>query len=187
MAEITNLTNHFLIAMPTLEDINFSGTVTLICEHNEEGAMGIVINRPTDFSLGELLQQLDMIQDADLYSDTLVYRGGPVQEEHGFILHQPLGNWQHSLQITDNLALTTSKDILQAIAEDRGPERRLIALGYAGWGTGQLEQEISANAWLTTPADEEIIFDLPSNKRWEAAAAKLGIDLTLLSSETGHA
>ena len=155
MAEITNLTNHFLIAMPTLEDINFSGTVTLICEHNEEGAMGIVINRPTDFSLGELLQQLDMIQDADLYSDTL--------------------------------ALTTSKDIRQAIAEDRGPERRLIALGYAGWGTGQLEQEISANAWLTTPADKEILFDLPSDKRWEAAAAKLGIDLTLLSSETGHA
>ena len=187
MPDIANFTNHFLIAMPTLEDINFSGTVTLICEHNEEGAMGIVINRPTDFSLGELLQQLEMIENADLYSDTIVYRGGPVQEEHGFILHQPVGEWQHSLKISDDLALTTSRDILQAIAEDQGPERKLIALGYAGWGAGQLEQEISANAWLTTPADSEILFDLPSNQRWEAAASKLGIDLTLLSSETGHA
>mgnify|MGYP001035719609 CR=1 FL=1 len=187
MTDLSNFTNHFLIAMPTLEDINFSGTVTLICEHNEEGAMGIVINRPTDFALGELLQQLEMIEDADMYSDTVVYRGGPVQEEHGFILHQPVGDWQHSLTIADDLALTTSRDILQAIADDQGPERKLIALGYAGWGAGQLEQEISANAWLTTPADTTILFDTPVEERWAAAAGKLGIDLNLLSSETGHA
>jgi len=182
-----NLTNHFLIAMPKLEDENFSRSVTLICEHNEEGALGIVINHPTDFTLGELLEQLELIEDPDRFSTTTLYSGGPVQVEHGFILHQPAGHWQHSLHITDELALTTSRDLLEAIAHGDSPAESLIALGYAGWGAGQLEHELSENAWLTTPADSEILFHLPAEQRWQAAASRLGVDLSLLSGDTGHA
>ncbi|RMG55408.1 MAG: YqgE/AlgH family protein [Gammaproteobacteria bacterium] len=183
----TSLSNHFLIAMPNLADPNFFHTVTLICEHNDEGALGIVINRPTDFSLGELLQQLGLIEDADRYAEIPVYSGGPVQEEHGFIVHSPRGNWQHSLPFGEDLALTTSRDLLQGIVEGRGPEHMLVALGYAGWGPGQLEQELAENAWLTTPASHEILFELPAEARWKAAAAQLGIDLDLLSGDAGHA
>ncbi len=182
-----SLSNHFLIAMPNLADPNFFHTVTLICEHNEEGALGIVINRPTDFSLGELLQQLELIEDADRYADIPVYAGGPVQGEHGFIVHSPPGEWAHSLRFGDGLALTTSRDLLEGIVEGRGPERLLVALGYAGWGPGQLEQELADNAWLTTPASHEILFEVPAEQRWKAAAAQLGIDLDLLSGDAGHA
>jgi putative transcriptional regulator len=185
--QTVNLTNHFLIAMPTLEDENFSRSVTLICEHNDEGALGIVINRPTDFTLGELLEQLDLIEDADRFSNATLYSGGPVQVEHGFILHQPAGHWQHSLHITDELALTTSRDLLEAIAHGDSPSETLIALGYAGWGAGQLEQELSNNAWLTTPSDPEILFHMPVEQRWQAAASRLGVDLSLLSGDMGHA
>jgi putative transcriptional regulator len=187
MTQPVNLTNHFLIAMPSLEDENFSRSVTLICEHNEEGALGIVINRPTDFTLGELLQQMELIEDADRFSETTIYSGGPVQVEHGFILHQPVGHWEHSLPITDDLALTTSRDLLEAITHGERPTELLVALGYAGWGAGQLEYELGENAWLTTPADTDILFKLPVEKRWQAAASKLGIDLNLLSGDMGHA
>lgn len=187
MTEPVNLTNHFLIAMPSLADDNFSRSVTLICEHNEEGALGIVINRPTDFTLGEMLQQLELIEDADRFSDITIFSGGPVQVEHGFILHQPAGHWEHSLQITDELALTTSRDLLEAIAHDDSPRNMLIALGYAGWGAGQLEYELGENAWLTTAADTDIVFHIPVEQRWQAAASRLGIDLSLLSGDTGHA
>jgi len=187
MTQSINLTNHFLIAMPSLEDENFSRSVTLICEHNEEGALGIVINRPTDFTLGELLQQMELIEDADCFSETTIYSGGPVQVEHGFILHQPVGNWEHSLLITDELALTTSRDLLEAITHGDSPSDLLVALGYAGWGAGQLEYEIGENAWLTTPADTDILFKIPAEQRWQAAASRLGVDLRLLSGDTGHA
>ena len=187
MTQSINLTNHFLIAMPSLEDENFSRSVTLICEHNEEGALGIVINRPTDFTLGELLQQMELIEDADRFSETPIYSGGPVQVEHGFILHQPVGNWEHSLLITDELALTTSRDLLEAITHGDSPSELLVALGYAGWGAGQLENEIGENAWLTTPADIDILFKIPVEQRWQAAASRLGIDLGLLSGDTGRA
>ncbi len=187
MTEPLNLTNHFLLAMPQLEDLNFASSITLICEHNEEGALGIVINRPTDFTLGELLQQLDLIEDADRYHDIPVYSGGPVQVEHGFVLHKPAGNWQHSLRVNDDLSLTTSRDILEAIAHDEGPEKMLIALGYAGWGAGQLEEELAQNAWLTTHASDDILFELPAEQRWQTAATRMGIDLSLLSGDAGHA
>lgn len=182
-----SLRNHFLIAMPALDDPNFFHTVTYICEHNAEGALGIVINRTTDITLGDLLSQLSITPEPPLNTTVSVFEGGPVQQEHGFLIHTPLGKWNASLPVTEQIALTTSMDILEAIAMGRGPERYLVALGYAGWGPGQLEEEMAANAWLSGPATAEILFATPAEKRWEAAAALLGVDLRLLSSESGHA
>ena len=180
-------TNQFLIAMPALADPNFHQSVTFICEHNEDGALGIVINQPTDIRLGELLDHLDIQTDDTSVADNPVYNGGPVEMERGFVLHQPVGEWEGSLEIADGLALTTSSDILRAIAEGHGPRRYLVALGYAGWDAGQLEQEMADNAWLTSPANPDIIFDTPVQNRWRAAAEQLGVDLDLLSGGAGHA
>lgn len=187
MNDIAHLKNHFLIAMPGLADPNFSHTVTYICEHNADGAMGIVINRPTELNLGEVFDHLDI--EADVKTDVTVpvFEGGPVQREHGFLVHTPAGNWDSSLPVTESIAVTTSRDILQAIAAGDGPERFLFALGYAGWGAGQLEEEMAANAWLSGPAEAHILFDLPAEQRWMAAAALLGVDLNLLSNDIGHA
>lgn len=182
-----DLTNHFLIAMPSLADPNFSRTVTYLCEHTAEGALGIVINRPTDIRLGELLAHLKLPSPPEEVARRPVFLGGPVQRDRGFVLHRPLGRWESSLKIADDIALTTSKDILAAIARAEGPQDYLIALGYAGWGPGQLEAEIAANAWLSGPADVDLIFDGPTEMRWQAAAALLGVDLALLSSHVGHA
>ncbi len=183
----TDLTNHFLIAMPSLADSNFSRTVTYLCEHTEEGAMGIVINRPTDVYLPELLDHLGCASHDPALAERPVYLGGPVQRERGFVLHRPEGDWDASMQIAEQVSITTSKDILEALAEGRGPSAYLVALGYAGWGPGQLEAEIAENAWLSGPADPAIMFDRPEEDRWQAAAALLGVDLTLLSSQAGHA
>lgn len=187
MSASSYFTNQFLIAMPALADPNFFRTVTLICEHNADGALGIVINQPTAIRLGELLEHLEIATDREDIAARPVYSGGPVEMERGFVLHQPVGAWEASLQITDQLALTSSSDILRALAEGRGPERVLVALGYAGWGPGQLEQEMADNAWLTSPASLDILFDTPPEKRWHAAARQLGIDLDLLSDGAGHA
>jgi len=182
-----SLANHFLIAMPSLADPNFHQTVTYICEHNEDGALGIVINRPTDLKLGELLDHLGFEARKTETEERTVYLGGPVQRERGFVLHEPGGDWDSSMQVSNEITVTTSKDILEAIAEERGPKRYLIALGYAGWGAGQLEDEMAENAWLSGPADAEILFGKDSEQRWRAAAALLGVDLSLLSQDTGHA
>ncbi len=187
MVEETNLTNHFIIAMPNLEDGNFSQSVTYICEHDENGALGITINRPSEISLSEIFSQLHIQPEDDTVLEQPILSGGPVQIDRGFILHSPTGDWESSLKVTDNIAVTTSQDIMRAIAEGRGPGRSIIALGYAGWGPGQLEYELSENAWLSCPANEQILFDTPMEKRWQAAAALLGIDLQLLSNQTGHA
>jgi len=182
-----SLNNQLLIAMPGLEDANFHHTVTYLCQHGEEGAMGIVINRPSGLRLNDILDQLD-ISSSDLPSgEQSIYIGGPVQNDRGFVLHTSGGQWDSTLQITPRISITTSRDILDAIAHGRGPEQSLIALGYAGWGEGQLEAEISSNAWLNGPASEEILFDLPAEARWEAAARAIGVDLNLLSGEAGHA
>jgi putative transcriptional regulator len=183
----TNLTNQFLIAMPGLADPNFYHTVTYICAHNEEGAMGIIINRPLDLMLDEVLQQMNITAHNDLILQTPVYQGGPVQADRGFVLHQPIRKWDYSIEICDALGVATSRDILKAIAEGEGPENSLIALGYAGWGAGQLEREIRENVWLNAPADTSIIFKTPIEYRWEAAAALTGVDLDKLSSDVGHA
>jgi len=185
--QATNLTNHFIIAMPGLIDDNFNHTVTYICEHNEHGSFGIVINRKTDVTLNEIIHQMDIEVSESVAGEKYIYHGGPVQQERGFILHKPLGKWNSSLKINDQLALTTSRDILEAIAHNEGPEQVMIALGYAGWSSGQLEQEIANNTWLNCPADDQIIFNIPSEKRWQAAADLLGVDLQLLSSSAGHA
>ncbi len=187
MVEETNLTNHFIIAMPSLEDGNFSQSVTYICEHDENGALGITINRPSEISLSEILSQLNIDASSGHTLSQTVLSGGPVQTDRGFILHSPVGKWDSSLKVTDSIAVTTSQDIMQAIARNEGPDRCIIALGYAGWGPGQLEFELSENAWLSCPATEEILFNTPLEKRWQAAALLLGIDLQLLSNQTGHA
>ena len=182
-----NFTRQFLIAMPNLADPNFFHSVTLICEHSEEGAMGLVINRPMDdVNLGVVLAHMGIEGGARLGS-TPIYSGGPVQPERGFVLHSPPTEWNSTLRLGTDLAVTTSRDILEALAAGRGPEQFIVTLGYAGWGPGQLEQEIADNAWLTTPADKAILFDLPAARRWESAAKHLGIDLNLLSGEAGHA
>lgn len=185
--DISSLANHFLIAMPGLGDPHFSRTVTLICEHSRDGAMGIVVNRPVDLSLHEILAQMNIEPATPEALDMPVFLGGPVQNNRGFILHEPLGKWESTLAITDTLGVTTSRDILVAVANNEGPERALMVLGYAGWGAGQLEREIVDNAWLSGPATADILFATPAESRWRAAANLLGVDLTKLSAEAGHA
>ncbi len=187
MTETKSLANHFLIAMPSLEDPNFSHTVTYICEHTAAGAMGIVINRPLRITFGEVLEHMQITPGAHVDVDLPVLAGGPVQGEHGFVLHSPPGQWNSSISISDEIAVTTSRDILMALADGKGPTRYLLTLGYAGWAAGQLEREMAENAWLSGPADAHILFDLPLEERWRAAAALIGIDLNLLSTEVGHA
>lgn len=182
----TNLTNQFLIAMPALADPNFARTVSYICQHNTDGAMGIVINRPLGIHLNEVLTHMEIEISNHSCADMTVFLGGPVQTDRGFVLHQPAGAWESSLRITENLAVTTSRDILSAIAQGNGPDRVLVALGYAGWAAGQLEEEIAENAWLSGPSDTGVLFSVEAGGRWQAAAAGLGVDLSLLSSETGH-
>jgi len=183
----SNLTNHFLIAMPALNDPNFFHTVTYICEHSDKGTMGIVINRPIEMHLSDIFKHMSINNTSDAASGQQVFNGGPVEEDRGFVLHNFNRKWDSTLKITNRLAITTSRDILEAIALGEGPENTLVALGYAGWGEGQLEQEIADNAWLYGPADEDILFKLPVEKRWEAAARSIGVDLNLLSSTAGHA
>lgn len=187
MSGATNFTNEFLIAMPALADPNFFRSVTLICDHNDQGALGIVINHPTELQLGELFDHLGIEAVHGAAREIPVFNGGPVQIERGFVLHEPLGNWESTLAVTDQLGLTTSKDILADIALGQGPRRVFVALGYAGWGSGQLEHEMSDNAWLTTPCDTRIVFDLPPEQRWREAAQQLGVDLDLLAGDAGHA
>lgn len=181
------LQNHFLLAMPQLSEGIFSQSVTYICEHGEHGAMGIIINQPLGPSVNAVFEQLQIVTHRD-FSDLEVMAGGPVQMDHGFVLHRHCGrSWEASMTITPEVTLTTSRDILRAIATDNGPSDHLIALGYAGWAAGQLEKELSENSWLTLPGDSKVIFDTPCDKRLRAAAALLGIDMNLISSQTGHA
>ena len=182
-----DLTNQFLIAMPSLQDPNFHRTVTYLCAHNDEGAMGIVINRPLNLNLGEVLDHMAIDVDNEIVNDMLVLQGGPVQRERGFVIHEPAGQWDAVLSVGNEIAVATSRDILTAVAHGDGPRRAVVALGYAGWGAGQLEREVLDNAWLSGPADSSIIFDLPYEKRYESAARLLGVDLHRLSGEAGHA
>ncbi len=183
-----NLCHHFLISMPQLRGSSFEQTLTYICEHNEDGAMGLVVNRPLGLTLAQILDNLDIKIDPLHNGEHPVYAGGPVQVERGFILHTPVADaWVSNYAINEQLHLTTSTDILLAIAEDRGPEQYLITLGYAGWGAGQLEQEIMANSWLSCPADLDILFATEPQLRLGAAANTLGVNLDLLSTHSGHA
>jgi len=182
-----DLTNQFLIAMPALQDPNFHRTVTYLCAHNNEGAMGIVINRPLDLNLGDVLDHMSIEVDNIQVNEMMVLQGGPVQRDRGFVIHEPAGEWDAVLTVGDDIGVATSRDILTAVAHGDGPKRAVVALGYAGWGAGQLEHEVLQNAWLSGPADSSIIFDLPYEERYESAARLLGVDLDRLSGEAGHA
>ena len=182
-----DLTNQFLIAMPGLADPNFHRTVTLLCAHGEDGAMGIVINRPLDIRLTAVLDQMNIEPTSNDAARVPVLQGGPVQRERGFVIHRPPGDWEAMLRVGDEIGIATSKDILAAVAQGCGPERAVVALGYAGWGAGQLEHEVRQNTWLSGPADSRIIFDTPYEERWTSATRLLGIDPGHLSGDAGHA
>ena len=182
-----NLTHHFLIAMPSMVDPHFARTLTLICEHNDRGALGVVVNRPVDMDVHDLLQQIDVKPANETLKSMSVHYGGPVQIDRGFVLHSPLGGWQSTLAVGEDLGLTTSKDVLEALARGEGPRQMLVTLGYAGWAPGQLEHELAQNAWLTVRAESSIIFDTPAEDRLPAAMALLGVNPAMLSDSAGHA
>ena len=181
-----DLSNQFLMAMPGLVGGNLAGTVIYICEHTPKGALGLVINRPTDLMLGSLLEKIDLKLEIVPRHDTPVFFGGPVQTDRGFVLHAPAGEYSSSIKF-EGMALTTSRDVLEEVAEGRGPEKMLVTLGYAGWGAGQLENELAQNAWLSVGADKEIIFGMPPDERYAAALKLLGIDPVMLTGVAGHA
>jgi len=182
-----NLRNHLLIAMPSMGDPHFEHTVSLICQHDEFGAFGVTINRPLDMTVGELFEQLDIVIDDPHIAGQYALSGGPVQAEQGFVLHDGNRNWDSTLRISDDLALTSSRDILQDIAHDHGPAHFLLLLGCAGWSPGQLEHEIKENTWLTCDSSAPILFEMPYPQRWRGAARTLGVDLNLLGVAAGHA
>lgn len=185
--QAVNLTQHFLIAMPAMSDPHFSKTLTFICEHNDQGALGVVVNRPIDMTLHTLLEQIEITPDSAACKRTPIHYGGPVQTDRGFVLHQPAGAWQSTLVVSEQIGLTTSKDILQAVARGDGPQQILVTLGYAGWAPGQLEHELAQNAWLSVAADMRILFETPAEQRYDASLKLLGIDLAMLSGDAGHA
>ena len=188
MADTSSLAGHFLIAMPGLGDPNFARGVTFVCQHGEEGTMGLVVNRASEYRLGDVMAQMQMPCESAEIAATQVLIGGPVQSERGFVLHAPDDrNWDSTFRISDALAVTTSRDILAAMAEGNGPRRALVAPAYAGSRAGQLEQELRDNAWLTGEADQRILFDVALQERWQAAVALVGVDPELLTSYSGHA
>ena len=187
MTAVTYLNNQFIIAMPTLDDPYFFHTVTYLCQHNDDGALGIMINRPANMKLGEIFKQMKIPVTSETASQAIVFSGGPVQQERGFVLHSTGGDWDMSLPISDSISLTTSRDVIEAIALGQGPELYLVALGYTGWSEGQLEQEMLANAWLNCPFGKQILFDTPINLRWKAAADAMGININQLTIPAGHA
>jgi putative transcriptional regulator len=187
MSDSGYLTNQLLIAMPALADPNFAQTVALVCDHSDQGALALILNKPLPMRMGEIFQQLDIeIGDGPL-SGRPVLRGGPMQTDRGFVVHPAVGQWDSTLKVSDTLHVTTSRDILAAIARGEGPQEAIVALGYAGWDGGQLEDEIRANAWLSAPVESAIIFELPFESRWEAAARLLGVELSRISSIGGNA
>jgi putative transcriptional regulator len=189
-----NLTNHFLIAMPNMADPYFSRTLTYVCEHNDQGALGIVVNRPIDMTLQALFERLSLSLKDPARADAPIYFGGPVQTDRGFVLHEPAGEWQSTLKVAGAaggqggaIGLTTSKDILEAVGRGEGPVKMLVTLGYAGWSAGQIEHELKQNAWLTVEAKDAILFDLPADERLPAAMDLLGLDYARLADQAGHA
>ncbi|MEO8460748.1 MAG: YqgE/AlgH family protein [Dokdonella sp.] len=188
MSANPGLSSQLLIAMPSMRDANFARSVTFVCQHGEDGAMGLQINKLSEYRLGDVLDQMLLTSDLQEVIDAPVLIGGPVQPERGFVLHTPSGGWDSSFRITEKLSVTTSRDILVAMAEGRGPDHALVALGYSGWSPGQIEQELKENTWLTAPATQQILFSTPLESRWQASAALLGVtDLVQLTSYAGHA
>ncbi|PAV25322.1 hypothetical protein CF392_11670 [Tamilnaduibacter salinus] len=179
-----SLRDHFLVASPYLEDAGFHGAVVYLCEHSAEGAMGIVVNQPLEITVGEVLDQLDIRRERP---DQPVYAGGPVQTERGFVLHRTGGDWHGTMPVSDRISLTVSRDVLEAIGRGDGPRQYLMALGYSGWGEGQLEEELASNSWLVTPADDDLLFRTPDESRYAGVLRAMGIDLNQLTNTVGHA
>jgi len=182
-----NLRNHFLIAMDNDATSAFHRTVIYICEHGKEGSMGLVINRLSGLQLADIFSSMQITVNKQYNTATPVFTGGPVKENAGFVLHRDHGHWESSLYASDRLAVTSSKDIIQALANNEGPEKSMVTLGFSGWGAGQLETEIVNNFWLLSPADEDIIFNVPIAKRWYAAVESMGFKPSQLSTDIGHA
>lgn len=189
--ETISLAHHFLIAMPNMADPNFSRTLTYICEHNSDGALGVIVNRPTEMSLGELFERVDVdLEEGEpqqRFARLPVHYGGPVQPDRGFVLHRPAGTWQSTLIVNSEMALTSSRDILQSMGTHAEPAQVLVTLGYAGWTAGQLEWELAQNAWLTVAAEPAVIFGMPAEERLAAAMQLLGVNFANLSDVAGHA
>ena len=181
------LANQLLIALPTLADSPFERSVALVCQHDGEGAMGVVVNRASEYTLGEVFQQMGIDSSDERLCAQAVLAGGPVHPERGFVLHDGSREWDSSLAVGDDLYVTTSRDVLEAMARGEGPRRVTVALGCAGWGAGQLESELVDNSWLTAPADAELLFALPLAARWQAAAGRIGVDMSRLTDYSGHA
>jgi putative transcriptional regulator len=185
-----NLANHFLIAMPLMQDPVFGGSVVYVCEHNENGVLGVVINKPTDMTMQVLFERIDLNLEggmrAPIVNEPIMF-GGPVQDDRGFVLHTPGAHYSSSLTVTDQIAFTTSIDVLEAVAAGDGPQHLLVSIGYSGWSPGQLEEEIGRNGWLTVSADPRVMFDVPIEERYKAAIQLLGIDPMMLTAEAGHA
>jgi putative transcriptional regulator len=182
-----SLTNHLLIAMPQLQDPNFVQTVALICEHTDKGALGIVLNKPLPMKLSDVLSQMKLEPTSANIAAQPVLRGGPVHTDRGFVLHRPGGQWDHTHKVSDTIQVTTSRDVLAAMARGEGPSDAFIALGYAGWESGQLERELKENAWASMPVDARVVFELPFEERWAGAWRLLGVDVDRLSPDAGHA
>ncbi len=187
MAIISSLANHLLIAMPSLSDPNFERTVIYLCEHHDQGSVGLIINRPMQYPLSIVFEQLE-IEPIRLEKNSMpLLFGGPVQPERGFVIHKQIGGWRSSLFLQDDVTVTTSNDIIRAIADDKGPKDVLVTLGYAGWIENQLEKEVLDNVWLVCPYKSEILYEVPFNERWEYAGLTLGVKMSQLSSDAGHA
>ena len=183
-----NLSSQLLIALPALADPNFARTVALICQHDEQGAMGVVVNRASEYTLGQVLSQMGIGSDDQALCARPVLHGGPVHQERGFVLHDGEREWESSLRVGQHLYLTTSRDILEAMAAGQGPAHAMVALGCAGWGAGQLEFELGENTWLTAPTDPSLLFELPLERRWQTAAGRIGVDdMFRLADYSGHA
>lgn len=187
METFSSFTGHFLIAMPGMGDPHFAHGVTLVCQHNAEGAVGLMVNRPSRFTLGEVLEQMDIACQRPEVNTQQVLQGGPVQPERGFVLHNGGPGWDASYPVDEHWSITTSRDILAAMAAGKGPEHAVVALGYAGWEADQLEKELRDNAWLTARADDRIVFHTALERRWSAAANLVGIDMSRLTGYAGHA
>ncbi|MCP5267710.1 MAG: YqgE/AlgH family protein [Zoogloeaceae bacterium] len=182
-----NLTDQFLIAMPAMADPYFSGTLVYICEHSDQGALGIVVNRPLDMTLAALFERIELPLEAEGFDRMPVYFGGPVQTDRGFVLHRPAGNWQSTLAVNEHVGLTSSRDVLQSVGSQGTPNEIIVTLGYAGWSAGQIEDELAQNAWLSVPANSRILFELPFEDRLAAAMESLGVSFAHLAEEAGHA
>lgn len=190
MENLTSLEHHFLIAMPTLADSWFEKTLVYVVEDNQHGTMGLVVNLPHKLNLTQLLEHFQLpteqLEANETLADQVIMMGGPVDMEHGFILHQPPGNWQKSVPLADNLAMTVSEDFLKSISEGQLPEKMLVCLGFSGWEKGQLNEEIQQNNWLTIPYNESLLFDIDPDQKWQVALNTLGILPESLSMEAGH-